>query len=158
MFTNCLLALTLAGLAYTVVPAVTQDSGGQAPSNDQQQSAPAGEADHGGRRHFDPAMRTQRLTKELKLNSDQQSKVLDITKAEQTQMESVHSDASLSQQDRRAKMMDIHKTSDDQIRALLDGNQQKKFDAMQTRREQWGGGHNHGGGGQNPPPDAPQQN
>jgi hypothetical protein len=62
-------------------------------------------------------------------------------------METLHQDSSLSQQDRHTKMMDIHKTGDAQIRALLDSTQQKKWDEMQARREQWGQGH-HG------PPDA----
>jgi hypothetical protein len=41
-------------------------------------------------------------------------------------------------------MMDIHKTSSDQIRALLDSNQQKKWDEMQSHREQMQGHHAHG--------------
>jgi hypothetical protein len=52
-------------------------------------------------------------------------------------MESVHQDTSLSQQDRRAKMMEIRKGTDAQIRGLLDSTQQKKWDEMQARREQW---------------------
>ena len=52
-------------------------------------------------------------------------------------MESLRQDTSQSQQDRRSKMMDIHKTSDTQIRALLDSTQQKKWDEMQAKREQW---------------------
>ena len=50
-------------------------------------------------------------------------------------------------------MMDIRKTSDTQIRALLDSTQQKKWDEMQAKREQWGHGH-HGDAGdhQGPPP------
>jgi len=149
MLKNCLLALMLAGLAYTVTPsAIAQENGG----NDQQ-SAPAG-AEH-GRGHFDPARRTEMLTKRLNLTSDQQPKVLDILKSEQSQMEGVHSDTSLSQQDRRSKMMDIHKTSNDQIRALLTPDQQKKFDEMQSRHEHWQG---HQPGGQAPPAsDSPQQ-
>jgi hypothetical protein len=51
-------------------------------------------------------------------------------------MESLHQDSSLSQQDRHAKMMDIHKATDAQIRGLLDSDQQKKWDEMQARREQ----------------------
>jgi hypothetical protein len=43
-------------------------------------------------------------------------------------------------------MMDIHKSSDDQIRTLLDPDQQKKWDAMQSRREQWQGHHQEGQG------------
>jgi periplasmic protein CpxP/Spy len=140
MLKHCFLALSLAALAYTVTPlAVAQDS-----SNNQEQAAP----EH-GRRHFDPEKRAEMLGKHLNLTSDQQGKVLDILKSEQSQMQSLHSDTSLSQDDRRAKMMDIHKTSNDQIRALLNPDQQKKFDEMQTRH--WG----HEGG--QAPPSSPQQ-
>lgn len=127
--------LIVAGLAGAV-SAVAQ--------NGDQQSAPGGEMHH---RRFDPQQRTEMLTKQLKLNSDQQAKVLDIFKSEQSQMESLHSDSSMSQDDRRAKMMDIHKQSNDQIRGLLDSNQQKKFDEMQSRRD-WG--HHGGESGQGP--------
>ena len=51
------------------------------------------------------------LTKQLKLTSDQQSKVQDILKSEQSQMEALHSNSSPSQDDRRSKMMEIRKAS-----------------------------------------------
>jgi hypothetical protein len=155
MFKQCLLALLLAGLVYTVMPsAIAQDSG----SSDQQ-SAPAGAPpEHGhGRGHFDPAKRAEMIGKQLKLSSDQQSKVQDILKSEQSQMEGVHQDSSLSQPDRRAKMMDIHKTSNDQIRGLLDSDQQKKWDEMQARQEQWMQGHHHGGQAPGATPDSSEQ-
>jgi protein CpxP len=142
MLKHCLLALTLTALVYTVTPsAVAQGNG-----NNDQQSAPGGAPpEHGhGRGHFDPAQRTEMLTGQLKLTSDQQPKVLDILKSEQSQMEALHSDSSLSQDDRRSKMTDIRKASDDHIRALLDGGQQKKWDAMQSRHEQWHGHHQDG--------------
>ena len=140
MLKYCLLALALAGLVNTVTPsAIAQDNGNN------QQSAPAGgPTDHGRGRHFDPAERTEMLTKQLKLTSDQQPKVLDILKSEQSKMEALHSDSSLSQDDRRSKMMDIRKESDGQIRTLLDSNQQKKWDAMQNRHDQWHGHHQDG--------------
>ncbi len=147
MVKHFMLALVLAGLVYTVTPSVAQDSG----SNDQQ-AAPAGGHEK-GHRHFDPAKRTEMLTKQLKLSSDQQSKVLEILKTQQSQMEGLRSDSSTSQEDRRSKMMEIHKTTDDQVRALLDSDQQKKWDAMQSKREQWQG---HRGDGQ-APPDSPEQ-
>jgi len=53
-------------------------------------------------------------------------------------------------------MMEIRKSTDAQIRGLLDSTQQKKWDEMQAKREQWGqnrhGGAPDGGGQQNPPP------
>jgi periplasmic protein CpxP/Spy len=129
-----LLATTLFGLVLAISPAAfTQDNGG-----DNQQTARAQEQQNGHRRgHFDPQERTEMLTKQLNLTSDQQPKVLEILKSQQSQMESLRSDSSLSQDDRRSKMMEIHKSSDDQIRALLDAKQQKKFDQMMTRQQQW---------------------
>lgn len=155
MLKRCLLALMLAGLVYAVTPAVVaQDAG----SNDQQ-AAPSGPPpEHGpGRGHMDPAKHAAMLAKRLKLNADQQSKVEEIFKSEQSQMESLHSDTSVSQQDRRSKMMDIHKSSNDQIRALLDPDQQKKWDEMQSKREEWMQGHHPGGQGPGGAPNSPPQ-
>ena len=101
----------------------------------------------------DPAQRTAELTKKLNLTSDQQTKVQDIFQSEHSTMESVRQDNSLSQQDRRAKMMDTRKSTDTQVRALLDSTQQKKWDEMQAKRGQWmQKGHPPDGGGQAPPP------
>ena len=140
MLKKGLLALILAGLIYAVPALVAQDAGSAG-----QQSAPAGEPpEHGGHARMDPQQRSEMLAKHLNLNADQQAKVQEILKSEQSQMEKVHSDSSLAQQDRHSKMMDIHKTSSDQIRALLDSNQQKKWDEMQSHREQMQGHHAHG--------------
>ena len=71
---------------------------------------------------MDATKRTQELTKQLTLSADQQEKVQGILRQEQTSMQNLHQDSSLSQQDRRAKMMrmmDIRNTSDARIRALL---------------------------------------
>lgn len=141
MLKHYLLVIALAGLTCAVsAPAIAQDNAQPPQSNEQ--------GEH-GHRHFDPAKRAERLTKELNLNSDQQAKVLDVMKSEQSQMESLHSDSSMSQDDRRSKMMDIHKTSNDQIRSVLDPDQQKKFDAMQSKHEKWGHGEGMG-------PDSPK--
>jgi hypothetical protein len=151
MMKQSVLALVAAGLISVGASfAVAQDN---APND--QQSAPAQE--NGMRRHgpADPAQRTAELTRKLNLTSDQQTKVLAALQSERSQMESVHQDSSLSQQDRHAKMMDIRKATDSQIRGLLDVNQQKKWDEMQARREQWMQNRHQG------PPDAgsapPQQ-
>ena len=133
MLKKHLLALVAAGAISIAAPfAAAQDN----QSNDQQ--APPSQ-ENGGRHHGppDPARRTAELTKQLNLTSDQQAKVLSVLQSERSQMESLHQDTSLSQQDRRTKMMDIRKTTDSQIRALLDANQQKRWDEMQAKREQW---------------------
>jgi periplasmic protein CpxP/Spy len=126
------LVFVAAGAIAIAAPfAVAQDS----PTNNQS-SQPSQERAKGHHGHRDPAQRTQKLTKHLSLTSDQQTKVQEIFQSEQSQMQSLHQDSSLSQQDRRAKMMDIRKNADAQVRALLDSNQQKKWDEMQAKREQ----------------------
>jgi hypothetical protein len=132
MLKQHLLLLVAAGAISIAAPfAVAQDS----PSGNPQSQPSQGQ---GGWHHGpqDPAQRTKELTKHLNLTSDQQTKVQDLFQSEHSQMESLHQDTSLSQQDRRAKMMDIHKATDTQVRALLDSNQQKKWDEMQAKREQ----------------------
>ena len=147
MLKNCFARLMLLCLVGTLATSlVAQNSSGNEP-----QSAPSGEpSEHAhGHHRWDPAQRTEMLTKQLKLTSDQQPKVLDILKSEQSKMENLRSDSSLSQDDRRSKMMDIRKSSDTQIRALLDSDQQKKWDKMQSERGNWEG-HRH----QHPDPGA----
>jgi hypothetical protein len=154
MFKQSLLALMLAGLTYAAAPAaVAQDAG----TNDQQAPPAGGPQEHGRmRNHMDPARRVEMLTTQLNLTPEQKTKVLGIVKADRAKMEGVRDDSSVAPQDRRAKMMDIRKASNDQIRALLDSNQQKKFDEMQARQEQEMRGHHPGGEGAGAPPDAPQ--
>jgi len=134
MLKQSLLVLLAAGLISIAVPfATAQDSPSQNQNSDQQ-APPQGQGRHHG---MDPAQRTQELTKRLKLTTDQQAKVKEALDSEHSQMESLHQDSSLSQDDRRAKMMDIRKATDTQIRGLLDSTQQKKWDEMQAQREQW---------------------
>ncbi len=151
MLKQCLLVLVAAGFISIAMPfAAAQDSPANAP-----QSPPP--QDNGDGRHgpSDPAQRTRELTKQLNLTSDQQTKVQEIFQAERSQMESLRQSNS-SPQDRHAKMMEIHKDTDAQIRALLDATQQKKWDEMQAKREQWMQNHRpgppDGGSGQPGPP------
>lgn len=148
MLKNCLLALLLGALV------------GLAPlsslAQDQQPATSEAQEGHGhGHAHMDPAKHAAMLAKRLNLSSDQQSKVEDVLKSEQSQMESLRSDSSQSREDRHAKMMDIHKASNDQIRGLLNPDQQKQWDEMQSRREQRMEGH-HGAGEAAPNSTPPQ--
>ncbi len=134
MVKSCLLALVLAAVAYVPTPSVfAQESETQQGGMANQQSAPSSEhgMQHG---RFDPTQRAAMLGQKLSLSPDQQAKVEDILKSEQSQMQSLRSNS--SGQDRHAKMMELHKSTTDQIRAILNPDQQKKFDEMISRREQ----------------------
>jgi periplasmic protein CpxP/Spy len=150
--------LIAAGLISTAALFVAaQDT--PAPPPDQQ--SPAQGTGHMRNGPPDPAQRTQELTKKLNLTSDQQTKVQSALESERSQMDSMRQDSSLSQQDRRTKMMDLHKGTDAQIRAILDPTQQTKWDEMQAKRQQWMQNRHQGppdagaGAGQQAPP--PQQ-
>ena len=153
MLKQSLLVLVAAGAISIAAPFVAaQDATPPA-----QKSQPSQE--HGGWHHGpqDPAQRTKELTKHLNLTADQQTKVQDALQSQLSQMQSLRQDTSLSQEDRHAKMMDIRKNTDSQIRGLLDTNQQKKWDEMQAKREQRMEDHHHGAGsGQQAPPPSQQ--
>lgn len=70
------------------------------------------------------------LTKRLNLTADQQTQVKAIDEDTGKQMMAVRNDTSLSQDDKRAKMMDIRKASQDKIRGILTDDQKTKYDAM----------------------------
>lgn len=150
MLKNCVLTLALAGLLYSVTPSFAQENTSPA----QETAAPSGGHERGHER-FGPARRADMMAKHLQLTSDQHDKVLDILKSAQSQMEGLRSDTSTSRDEKRSKMMEIRKNTDDQVRAVLDNNQQKQWDEMQSRREQRRG--HHEGGQPTSAPDPSEQ-
>jgi CelD/BcsL family acetyltransferase involved in cellulose biosynthesis len=74
------------------------------------------------------------LADQLKLTDDQQQKVMAILKAQRAQAKAIHDDTTLEDDDKRAKSMALMKSTHDQIRALLNEDQQKQFDAMPINR------------------------
>lgn len=110
-----------------------------------QQPNAAGRPERRGGGWANPTEQTQRLTKELNLTADQQTKVQSILEDQQKQMQTLRQDTSAAPEDRRAKFMEMHKNTMSQIRGVLNEDQQKKFDEMQQKREQeMGGGHHKG--------------
>jgi Spy/CpxP family protein refolding chaperone len=90
----------------------------------------------GGRRGpMSPDEQLKRLTKDLDLTADQQSRIKPILADSQKKMEDVRSNAGGDRQTMRDKMMQIRRDSDDQVRALLDDKQKEKFDKQEQERE-----------------------
>jgi Spy/CpxP family protein refolding chaperone len=95
----------------------------------------------GGGRHGQGQMpsvddRVKQLTKQLDLNSDQQKQVRSILQDQMDQMQKLRDDNSTPREERRPKMMQIHQGATDKIRALLNDDQKKKFDAMQQQQRE----------------------
>jgi protein CpxP len=146
MFRKSLLrvaVLAIGTTALTALPVLAQE-----PSAPQQgQDGPR----HGGR---GMGHQVEFLTKKLSLTPDQVTQVKAIDADSWSQMKALHEDTSIAGPDKRAKMMDIHKASQGKIRALLNAEQQTKFDALEAEMREHRG--NHGGGQGAPPPPPPQ--
>ena len=101
--------------------------------------------------------RLQRMTQQLNLTSEQQTQIKPILESESQQMQELRGNASLSQQDRMAKIQEIRQTTASQIKPILNADQQTKFEQMMSRQGRGGhGGHGSGAGQGAPPPSDPQ--
>src|SRR5580765_2013034 len=131
--------------ALCAMPMLAQDA---APAAPQGQMGPRG----GGRME---ARQVEMLTKRLNLTADQQTQVKAIDDDTMKQMATVRNDTSLSQDDKRAKMMDIRKGSQDKIRAVLTDEQKTQYEALLAEMRDRMRERGQGGGGT--PPAAPPQ-
>ena len=101
-------------------------------AQDQSNTAPNKESHH--RRQPDPQREVNALGKKLNLTDDQKNQILPILTDRQQQMQSIHSDSSLSAEDRRTKMRTLWEDSDGKIKAVLNDTQKQKYDQMQQER------------------------
>ena len=102
-----------------------------------------------GHRPMSPDQRLQMMTKKLNLSPDQQTKIKPILENESQQMQALHQDSSMSQEDRMSKMQQIRQSSNEQIKSNLNSDQQQKFEEMMSHQ---GHGGPHGAPGQTAPP------
>jgi Spy/CpxP family protein refolding chaperone len=144
------LSLTLPTLGSVSYAAQYQDGG---PGGGQGRGGPRGP--------MSPDDQLKRMTKDLKLTDDQQSKIKPILVDEQIKMEDLRNDSSGDRQSMRGKMMEIRKNTNEQVRAQLDDKQKEKFDKQEQEREdrmqnRRGPGPGPGGPDGNNPPPPPQ--
>jgi protein CpxP len=124
--------LLAAALLITSSLALAQDSGQSVPAQ------PGAKYDQ--RRRDQAEDRLRRMSKELNLTDDQKEKIRPILQEEAQQSKSVQSDSSLTDQQRRKKMREIHKTYEPQVQAVLTPEQRDKLKNMKhegRERHQW---------------------
>ncbi|HTE89151.1 MAG TPA: hypothetical protein VK639_09370 [Terriglobales bacterium] len=137
MLKELLLPIVISGLLFTAASmAVAQEDG----TSDGQGAPSMQQSEPGGHRGMGPTQRVERLAKQLNLTADQQAKVQGILQKQQTSMQNLRQDSSLSPQDRRTKMMDTRSATNAQIRAVLTADQQQKWDQMRESHQQRGRG------------------
>jgi protein CpxP len=126
--------LAICTTALSTMPMMAQDP--STPAQQQDQAGPQGGGRRGGGEH-----QVEMLTKRLNLTPDQVTKVKAIDDDSKTQMMAVRNDSSVQGPDKRSKMMDIRKASQDKIRAVLTDDQKPKYDEMLAKmRERRAGG------------------
>jgi Spy/CpxP family protein refolding chaperone len=88
---------------------------------------------HMGHGPMTPERQLERLSENLNLTDDQKQQIKPILEDRQKQAEQLHSDTSMSMDDKRAKMRSLSEESNNKIRAILNDDQKQKFDKMQER-------------------------
>jgi Spy/CpxP family protein refolding chaperone len=147
-------ALALGTIALVALPVMAQDPAAPPPPPQGQAGPQHGHGGPGGMR----GDQVEFLTKKLNLTSDQVTQVKAIDDDTRKQFMALRDDTSIAGADKRAKMMDIHKASEDKIRALLTDDQKTKYDALQAEMRDRMQNHRGGPGGPPPPPpSAPQE-
>jgi protein CpxP len=156
--------LIFALAAATFVTGYSAIAHGQQGGGPPQQRQQGQQGDHqrgpggpGGREGFGPAQRIQRMSKELNLTADQQTKMKSIFDNEKKQLDALRDDTSVAQEDKRAKFESIRAATQTDIRNTLTDAQKTKFDEMQTKmkeRRQHGEGHADHDGPPSPPPSS----
>jgi periplasmic protein CpxP/Spy len=138
-----LTAILFAALLLTYCSSIrAQDSSNQQPNSQGQSQMGGGK----GMRHGGPERRLEFLSQQLNLTDDQKSKLKPILEDESKQMKTVWDDASLSEDQKHAKMKDIRESTRPQIEAILTPDQKQKFEQLKNE-----GMEHHKGKMANPP-------
>ena len=103
----------------------------------QQASPDQNQTGSAGNRHRDRVgERLEWLSQHLNLTEDQKKQLKPILAGEFKQMKAVGEDASLTQDQKREKMKQIHEASRPQVQAILTPDQQQKFAQMKEEAKE----------------------
>ena len=80
--------------------------------------------------------RGEHMAKALGLTADQQAKMKELHKQERDAQKAIHEDTTLSKEQKQAKSRELRKNFEDQRRALMTPEQQKKADEMREKMKE----------------------
>src|SRR5262249_44886741 len=148
-------ALTLSAL-ISAAPAFAQQTA--APSSGQSAqsstSTPAAGTAAGKKHH----RRHKKLGKELGLTADQKKQMKALREDQRKQIQAVRNDSSLSQDQKAAKLKDIHQSGMEKRDAILTAEQREKLQHLRDENEEnEAGEHHHKRGMKSAQPPAPEQ-
>lgn len=159
LFTRMSTGVAVLGVALCVPAAMLAQDTGTAPAPPQQATSDQQPGQQPMRHHHPPSAQRQlsHLTKTLNLTSDQQQQMLPILQDQQKQMETIHNNTGLSQQERQQQMRAAITDTHQKLEALMTDTQKQQFEQAKQQRH----GHRHHGGtdagdGAGAPPPTPQ--
>jgi periplasmic protein CpxP/Spy len=132
-------AYTFTGFTFALALAFSLTTAGQTSSTESKQKASPGQGQTGsaGNRHRDRVgERLEWLSQHLNLTEDQKRQLKPILAGEFKQMRVVGEDASLTQDQKREKMKQIHEASRPQVQAILTPEQRQKFAQMKEEAKE----------------------
>jgi Spy/CpxP family protein refolding chaperone len=130
---------TFAGLTFALALAFGLTTAAQTSSTESKQQAlpDQNQTDSAGNMHRDRVReRLEWLSQHLNLTEDQKKQLKPILAGELKQMRAVGEDASLTQDQKREKMRQIHEASRPQVQAILTPEQRQKFAQMKEEAKE----------------------
>lgn len=131
-----LAATTFALIVATACWAPAQTYGTQSEQQEQQGTAQQQMTGHEGMRAEGAQSRLDWFSQQLSLTDDQKAKLQPILQNEEQQMRSIHENTSLTQDQQRSQIMQIHQSSESQIESVLTPDQQQKFAQIKQERKE----------------------
>ena len=125
----------IGGAAFARGP---QDAQNSQPPSQSGQGHGQGRGEGHGQGMMSPDAMLEHMSQELSLTDDQKAKLKPILEDQAKQMQELRKDTSSSDQDRHAKMKQIHENTISQMRPILNADQQKKLEEMMSRRSEHG--------------------
>ena len=120
----------------------------QAPAAQTQNTAPDGAPMHHGHHRPNPHRQAEMLSRKLNLTPDQTAKIEPILSSRDQQMEALHGNTQLTQDDRHAQMKSINQQAEQGMSAILSPDQMSQLKEMRHH-------HMHGGQSGDAPAPAP---
>jgi Spy/CpxP family protein refolding chaperone len=132
---TCILCLSFAGLQARAQNPASQ-AGSQASSAASQTNDSANQAMGDPETKAKVQAKLEKLSSELNLTDDQKTQLKPILQGEYKELQGVNADSSLSDDQKKSKMAEIHESSKTQMSSILTPEQKTKLAAMKDSHDQ----------------------
>ena len=133
---NILLFTCFLCLSFASLQARAQNPADQAASQASSAASQTGNAMSDTETKAKVQAKLEKLSSELNLTDDQKNQIKPILQGEVTELKGVNGDSSLSDDQKKSKMAEIHESSKTQMSSILTPEQKTKLAAMKSSDDQ----------------------